>query len=77
MGHGLHFSASRGGNSGVGVGLWAGARSRLRDHSSEEGEAGGKAATGGRDDPTLHGAHEKPMGDHGLDGCLESGVRVL
>lgn len=71
------FSASGGGDGGVGAGLWSGARTRLRDHSSEEGEAGGKAAGDGRGVPTIHGAHEEPMGDHGLDGCLESGVRIL
>lgn len=71
----MRFSASRGGDSGVGVGLWSGARTRLRDHSGEEDEAGGKAADRW-DGPPLHGAHEEPVGDHRLDGCLESGVRV-
>lgn len=72
-----HFSASRGGDSGVGDGLRSGARTRLRDHSGEEGEARGEAAADRRGGPTLHGAHEEPVGDHRLDRCLESGVRVL
>lgn len=70
----LHFPASGGGDGGVCVTLWPGARTRLWDHSGEEGAAGGKAAERGV--PTLHGAHEEPMGDDRLDGCLESGVRA-
>ena len=71
-----HLSAGRGGDGGVGVGLWPGARTRLRDHSGEEGEAGGEAAEDGRDVQTPHGAYEEPVGDHRLDGCLESEVRA-
>lgn len=70
-----YLSASRGGGSGVAAGLRPGSRTRLRDHGSEEGEAGGAGA--GLDVPPPHGAHEEPVGDHTLDGCLESGVREL
>lgn len=71
-----YLSASRGGDGGVCVGLWTRPRTRLWDHSSEEGEAVGEAAEARRDVPTLYGTHEEPMGDHGLDGRLESEVKA-
>lgn len=71
----LYFSASGGGDGGVSVRLRPGARTRLWDHSSEKVAAWWEVAEWGV--PTLHGAHEEPMGDDRLDGCLESGVRAI
>lgn len=55
--------------------MWARARTRLRDHGSEEGEVGGEGTEERRDIHTLYGPHEEPVGDHRLDRCLESEVR--
>lgn len=70
----LHFSACRRRDGGVGITLWSRARTCLRDHSSEEGEAVGETVTDDWGIPTLLGAHEEPVGHHRLDRRLESEV---
>lgn len=67
------FSASGGPGGGVCAELRPGAGTRLRDHGGEEDEAAAER----RDGPTLHDAHEEPVGNHRLDRSLESRVRTI